>query len=649
MNHRPEWETSNSRDLYQIAQWGHGFFDVSSDGEVTVRIKDGDGTEMQTSILDIVRKMRKSSPDFQMPTLFRFPSILRERIEELFSTFNTEIARQQYKGRYRGVYPVKVNQQQQVIREVTEIGRDFHYGLEVGTKPELLAALAYFHDVKAPLICNGYKDPEFVDIALRAQQMGLQVILVIETAEELPIIQETAAKLGVEPTLGVRVKLFTESSGLWQESGGERSPFGLNFPQVVKLIDDLKANDQLSWLRMLHYHQGSQVPEIRDIRAAVYEAARIYVSLYKEGAPMGILDCGGGLAVDYDGSHTNTPSSKNYTLSEYCADIIEGVRQVTDQAGVPNPDIITESGRSIVAYYSVLVFNILDVSQMDPQAPPKSPVQSPHHMLLNLSELMEEFEKMPATECYNDARYYYEQIRSLFYHGVISLREKAFADEAYWYVTRKALRRLHEENETIPEELQSLSSRMVDYYYGNFSIFQSLPDSWAMHQVFPIMPIHRLGERPTRKAVISDITCDCDGLLDRFVSEDAEPQQSHLLLHPIDPEGKQDYYLGVFLVGAYQETLGDLHNLLGDTNVVSVTCENGKLQHEIKLLGDTVSEVLSYLEYHDTELKESFRESVEKAIAENRLPTAEKDTMLETYSRILGGYTYFSRWRDSDS
>ncbi|MEZ5325264.1 MAG: biosynthetic arginine decarboxylase [Verrucomicrobiales bacterium] len=652
MTDENSWNATDSSDLYKIEKWGHSYFDVSDKGEVTVTVRDNSGNATKASIVDIINHMRETEPDFQLPTLFRFPSILRSRIEELFSTFNTEMERQNYKGRFRGVYPVKVNQQQQVIREVTEIGREFHYGLEVGTKPELLAALAYFHDRDAPLICNGYKDSEFVDIALRAQQMGLNVILVIETAEELPIIQECAAQIGIEPTIGLRVKLFTESSGLWQESGGEKSPFGLNFPQIVHLIDTLKAAGQLHWLKMLHYHQGSQVPQISDIRAAVYEAARIYVSLYNEGAPMGILDCGGGLAVDYDGSHSNSPSSKNYTVSEYCADLIEGIRQVTDQAGVPNPDIITESGRAIVAYYSVLVFNILDVTKMDPVAPPEISIESPHHMSLNLADLVSSIDVMPATECYNDARYYYEQIRSLFYHGVISLREKAYADEVYWYVTRKVLRLLAENDEVVPDDLQELSSHMVDYYYGNFSIFQSLPDSWAMHQVFPIMPIHRLNEEPKRKAVISDITCDCDGLLDRFVSDDSEPQQSHLLLHSLETdenEATQDYFLGVFLVGAYQETLGDLHNLLGDTNVVSVTYDNGKLKHEVKLLGDTVSEVLSYLEYRDDELLQSFQQSVDGSVSSGILPAEKRDTMLATYRKILNSYTYFARWRGKPS
>ncbi|MDA0813275.1 MAG: arginine decarboxylase, partial [Verrucomicrobia bacterium] len=340
------------------------------------------------------------------------------------------------------------------------------------------------------------------------------------------------------------------------------------------------------------------------------------------------------------------------TVSEYCADLIEGIRQVTDQAGVPNPDIITESGRAIVAYYSVLVFNILDVTKMDPVAPPTISIEKPHHMSLNLADLVNTIDEMPATECYNDARYYYEQIRSLFYHGVISLREKAHADEVYWYVTRKVLRLLDERDEAVPEDLQELSSHMVDYYYGNFSIFQSLPDSWAMHQVFPIMPIHRLNEEPTRKAVISDITCDCDGLLDRFVSDDSEPQQSHLLLHSLESSGTeatQDYFLGVFLVGAYQETLGDLHNLLGDTNVVSVTYENGELKHEVKLLGDTVSEVLSYLEYREDNLLELFQESVETAISSGGLPAEKRDTMMATYRKILNSYTYFARWRSKPS
>jgi arginine decarboxylase len=636
------WHTSDSRQLYQIDSWGNGFFDISPEGEVTVRVKDGED-EASASVVDIIRKIRTDDPNFQLPTLFRFPSILRERIEELHRTFAEEIGSQNYKGRFRGVYPVKVNQQEQVLREVTEIGRGFHYGLEVGTKPELLAALAYFRDPEALLVCNGYKDSEFVELALRAQKLGLNIVLVIETPEELSVILDTAERLGVDPTLGLRVKLFTKSSGLWKESGGERSPFGLNFPQMVELIDTLKAKDRIHWLRMLHYHQGSQVPEIRDIRAAVYEAARIYVCLVQEGAPMGYIDCGGGLAVDYDGSNTNTPSSKNYTLREYCADLIETIGQVTDQAGVPNPDITTESGRAVVAYYSVLVFNILDVTQMDPQAPPERKLKDLHHMLVNLYELIKEFDHLPASECYNDARYYYEQIRALFYHGVISMREKAYADEIYWYVTRKALRRLQAEGETIPEALQLESAGMVDYYYGNFSIFQSLPDSWALHQVFPIMPIHRLDEQPTREAIISDITCDCDGMIDRFTSQDEEAKESHLMLHATDETDKSDYYLGVFLVGAYQETLGVLHNLLGDTNIVSATLKNGEIKHEIMLEGDTVSEVLSYLEYNHEELRKGFRQSVAEAIRSGYLLNSELETMESLYGRILNGYTYYAR------
>ena len=326
-DNKSAWPTKRSRELYQIENWSEGFFDISSDGNVTVRLEDRDKEQQrQVPLPEIIECLRKDSPDFQLPTLFRFPSILRARIAELHQAFEAEIAEQDYKGGFRGVFPMKVNHQQQVLKEVTEIGRDYNYGLEVGTKPELLAALAYFQNPDAPLICNGYKDPEFVEIALRAQKMGLEVILVIETPQELQVIQRTAKKLDIEPILGIRVKLFSESSGLWKESGGERSPFGLNFPQIVELIDALKASGKLHQLRMLHYHQGSQVPEIRDIRAAVYEAARIYVSLVNEGAPMGIIDCGGGLAIDYDGSNTNSPSSKNYTLREYCADIIEANR-----------------------------------------------------------------------------------------------------------------------------------------------------------------------------------------------------------------------------------------------------------------------------------------------------------------------------------
>ena len=647
MHNSQDWSVTDSKSLYQIERWSNGFFSISEKGEVTVLIDGENGESAEVSFLDIIKRLREDSSEFQLPTLLRFPCILKNRIDEMFATFREQIEAQDYKGRFRGVYPVKVNQQQQVIQEITEIGKNYHFGLEVGTKPELLAALSYFHDREALLICNGYKDREFVDIALRAQEMGLEVVLVIETAEELPIIQRTAAALGVEPNLGVRVKLFTGSSGLWEQSGGENSPFGLNYPQIINLVDQLREAGQLHWLKMLHYHQGSQVPEIRDIRASVYEAARIYVSLFKEGAPLEILDCGGGLAVDYEGSQSTSPSSKNYTLSEYAADLIEAIGQVTNEANVPNPDIVTESGRAVVAYYSVLVFNILDVSHMDPVLPPAPPEEKPHHMLVNLSALVRDFDKLSPAECYHDAHYYYEQIKPLFYHGVVTLREKAYADEAYWYLTRKALRALADCNATIPEPLDKLSRRLVDIYYGNFSIFQSLPDSWAISQIFPVMPIHRLDEAPTRKAVISDITCDCDGLLDHFSSSQEENQQSHIMLHELfegENQKHADYFLGIFLVGAYQETLGDLHNLLGDTNVVSISLKNGELQHDVKLVGDTVSEVLSYLEYSSDELLSEFEHSVDLAVTRGRIAADRKQSMLDAYRRILKSYTYFARW-----
>ena len=641
------WSAEESLVHYRVDAWGHGFFGITDGGHLTVRLRDRtSGHETHASIAQTLEDIRAESPDFELPVLFRFPSILRDRIEELHTAFETEIGNAGYGGRYRGVYPVKVNQEQQVVREITEIGQDYHYGLEVGTKPELLAALAYLRDPEALLICNGYKDDEFIELALIGQRLGLRVFLVIETARELEGIMKVATRLDIEPNLGIRVKLFTKSSGLWKESGGEQSPFGLNFPQLVACVDMLKEQNSLHWLRLLHYHQGSQVPEIRDIETAVHEAAQIYACLVQEGAPMGYFDCGGGLAVDYDGTGTNSPSSKNYTLQEYCRALIKAIQRVTKESNIPPPDIVTESGRAIVAYYSILVFNILDVTKLDPEAPPDSGFVDLNATVAELRDLVRVVDTSAPDQLYESARGLHGHSRELFVQGKISIREKAFADEVYWYLTRRLIDRIESEGGTAPDGLNVASSRMVDYYYGNFSIFQSLPDSWALHQVFPVMPIHRLDEEPTREAIISDITCDCDGLLDEFAGTDQYPVRTHLRLHDIEKGASSDYYLGVFLVGAYQETLGDLHNLLGDTNIVSVTAENGRVSHEIKLEGDTISEVLSYLEYDEEELSSKFRALVSEEIREGRLLNRELQTMVSLYEKILQGYTYYARWKN---
>ncbi|HEY8240717.1 MAG TPA: biosynthetic arginine decarboxylase, partial [Kiritimatiellia bacterium] len=556
------WTIDNSAELYNIRNWGLGYFDISEKGDVTVQPGGKDSTN-GVSMVDIVEGLKARG--INMPVLLRFGDILASRIEKLNKSFLNAIQEAGYKGTYRGVYPIKVNQQQQVVEDIVAFGRPFHYGLECGSKAEMIAALAYNSDPESFVICNGYKDEEFIDLALYALKMGMQTILVIEMPSEVPLILARAKKMGIRPRLGVRAKLATKAGGHWDESGGDRSQFGLNASQIIDVVDQLRREGYLECLELLHYHLGSQIPNIRSIRAGITEAGRMYVDLVKEGAKMGILNVGGGLAVDYDGSHSNFASSANYTMDEYAADIVEGIMQMTDAAGIANPTLVSESGRAVVAHHSVLLFDIFDVSRFDPYTIPEKLPDNSHEMLSRLLEVNRILTAKNIQECYNDAVFYRDEIRSLFNQGAVSLRERGLAERIFWHIVIRIAQESRD-RKYIPDELEDLEALLSDVYFGNFSVFQSLPDSWAIEQLFPIMPIHRLAERPSRKAVLADITCDCDGKIDRFI--DLHDVKRTLPLHELNGSG--DYYLGVFLVGAYQETLGDLHNLLGDTNVVSV-------------------------------------------------------------------------------
>jgi len=640
----PAWTTDDSAELYGIHEWGHEYFDIAKTGEVVVKLKDGKKTK-SVSLASIVKGLRERGT--QLPLLIRFGDLLRWRIDELNEGFASAIKEGKYQGVYRGVYPIKVNQQQEVIEEITRYGRKYHYGLEAGSKPELIAALSYMHDPEAYIVCNGYKDEEFIDLALYAQKMGLQVILVLEMPTELDLILERCEKMGVRPTLGVRFRLSAESAGHWSGSGGDASMFGLNISQLMHVVDSLRDKGMLDCLRMLHYHQGSQIPNIRAIRQAVTEATRVYVGLVQEGARMGILDLGGGLAISYDGLKGATEASSNYGTKEYCADIIEAITEVTAEAGVPHPDLITESGRAIVAYYSVLIINILDINRFEPRkgiadvdiakdAPP---------LLRNLYELRLDAEKHAAKtsrdrlqEIYNDAIYYRDKLRSEFNYGKVNLRERAHGEELYWDILTW-VSSMRESCDHDGSQMDRLDTIMTDFYYGNFSVFQSLPDLWAIDQIFPVMPIHRLKEKPTRNAVLSDITCDSDGKIDKFAhSHGINPS---LPLHDPQIEKGHEYMLGIFLVGAYQETLGDLHNLLGDTNVVSVRVENGKVKYSRELEGDSVAEVLTYVEYDPKDMLTRFRNLAESAVISKRITAIERREIMESFEAGLRGYTYF--------
>lgn len=630
------WTVAEATELYGVNAWGRGFFDISERGELQIKLS-GPSGEKRLSLFEIAQGIEARG--HSLPMLLRFPDILGDRITTLNETFAACMKEYDYRGSYRGVFPVKVNQQQQVIEELVRYGADYHHGLEAGSKPELLIALAMIDDPESLIICNGYKDEEFVDLALYGMKMGLNIILVIEQPGEIDTVIRRSRTLGIAPSLGLRVKLSSTVGGKWAESAGDHSVFGLSAGQLVDAVEQLKSSDMLENLRLLHYHLGSQIPNIRDIRSAVQEAGRYYAELAKEGAPMGYLDIGGGLGVDYDGSRTSFVNSKNYSLSEYCADVVDVVKQVMDGDGIGHPVIVSESGRAVVAYYSVLLFNILDVNSLhDKKLPEKLPDDAPD----SLKDMYEAFEGISVRnlqESYHDIIYYRDELRKLFMVGKAGLRARSTADTLFWLALDRIVA-LSRTLRFVPEELQKVEGMLADIYYGNFSLFQSLPDNWAIDQLFPIMPIHRLNERPDRKGIIADITCDCDGKIDRFI--DLYGFRDYLPLHTIDP--KRPYIIGAFLVGAYQETLGDLHNLFGDTNVISVALdEMGEMVCSREVEGDSVSDVLSYVEYEPKRLIESFRHLAEGSLRQKKITLPERKRIMQAYIEGMQGYTYFER------
>ncbi|OGV52051.1 MAG: arginine decarboxylase [Lentisphaerae bacterium GWF2_44_16] len=628
------WSIEDSIDVYGIQNWGAGYFDVSEKGEVVVTPMGKNGGT-RISLMDIISGL--SARGMHMPVLLRFENILDSQITLLHENFRNAIKEFDYKGDYKGVYPIKVNQQQQIIEEITRFGAQYHHGLEAGSKAELIAAISFIKDLDACLICNGYKDEEYVDLGLYARKMGYQCFFVIERPGELPLIIERAAKLKVKPLIGVRVKLSTSAGGHWSESGGDRSVFGLNMTQLVNVVDTLRKNNMLDCLKLLHYHLGSQIPNIRDIRASVVEACRIYSGLVEEGAAMGFFNLGGGLAVDYDGSQTNFTSSRNYTLEEYCRDIIEVIK--ASLGDIPHPTIITESGRATVAYCSVLLFNILDVSFFETISLPDKMPKNTHEHIVNMMDVVKSLNSKNLQECYHDAVYYRDEIRQLFKHGNISLRERALAETIFWNFVKNIAKEI-KKYKYVPDEFEKIDVSLADIYYCNFSVFQSLPDTWAIDHLFPIMPVHRLGEAPSRQAILSDITCDCDGKISRFI--DLHDVKNTLPLHEFNPE--KEYYLGVFLVGAYQETLGDLHNLLGDTNVIGIRLgDNGDYKFVGEIKGDSVEDVLSYVEYDTDDIISRIRAMAEDAIQHGRILVEERREIMEAFEAGIRGYTYFEK------
>ena len=630
------WSPVDASELYEVDRWGKGYFSVSPDGHMLVHpTKD---PQKSIDLKQLVDHLQLRG--IALPTLVRFSDILKHRLGEIHDAFRTAITQHSYTGKYICVYPIKVNQQRQVVEEVLDFGRPYNFGLEAGSKPELMAVAAVASN-DTPIICNGFKDAEYIEMAMLAQKIGRQIIPVVEKYTELELILRYAEKVGVRPNIGMRVKLAARGGGRWQSSGGYRSKFGLTVTEILQALDELKARGMEDCFKLLHFHLGSQIPNIRIVKGALTEAARVYAELAKAGAGLQFLDVGGGLGVDYDGSQTNFESSMNYTLDEYANDVVYHVQSVCDEVGVAHPTIISESGRAVVAYHSVLVFNVLGVSNFgDTKGVPTVALDEYEQPICDLIESFNTVTARNALEAYHDSQQALDMALSLFNTGYLPLQQRCMAENLYWAICEK-LQAIAKTLDDVPEDLQGLDEALSDTYFCNFSLFQSIPDSWAIKQLFPVMPIHRLGERPDRPAVIGDITCDSDGKIDQFI--DRRDVKKALPLHTFtgDP-----YYLGVFLVGAYQEILGDLHNLFGDTHAVHVTLdEQGGVVLDEVVKGDTVKEVLDYVEFESERLVNKLRADVESAVRENRIGFEEAGRMLRFYEDGLGGYTYLEDQR----
>ena len=636
---KQSWGIEDSIELYAIEHWGKDFFSVSENGEVLVRCL-GEQHQQQLSLYQIARDLEERG--LGLPILVRFGDLLKKQLAELYNAFNQAISTYAYQNMHQGVYPVKTNQQEQVLAAIKDYGKAYNHGLEVGSKAELVAALAYLHDAGSQtIIVNGYKDAEFINLGLYARQLGIECIFVIESLYEVPLIIDRVKQLGIEPILGIRTKLTTAGTGYWQATAGEQSVFGLNPSQIIDAVDLLKKAKMLHCLQLLHYHLGSQIPNIQNIRVAVAEACRFYLGLVQEGAAMNTLDLGGGLAVDYDGSNSTSTMSMNYTLEEYCAAVIETITETIDEKITKHPRIITESGRATVAYSSVLLFNILDTSNPVVEKNLHKPESTEYEFLEYMYESIQDMTLDNIQRAYHDIQHYRDEIRSLFHLGVVSLRERALTEELFW----QGLAKIKTLTKQLPYPLpdfEGLDKKLASTYYGNLSIFQSLPDVWAIDQVFPVVPIHRLNEKPDQPAIISDITCDCDGKINQFVNN--RTIKSTIPLHKFDKTAH--YYLGVFLVGAYQETLGDLHNLFGDTHVVSVAIqEDGTADYSRDVQGDTVAEILSYVEYQPKTMLRAFIKLTDNCLNKGTLNTSQRRAIINAYENALRSYTYHTEDR----
>lgn len=626
-----KWTIEDSRELYNINGWGVSYFGVNDKGNVYVTpCKD----KTQIDLREVMDEL--ALRDVTSPVLLRFPDILDNRIEKTASCFDVAKKEYGYKGENFIIYPIKVNQIQPVVEEIISHGRKFNLGLEAGSKPELHAVLAVQCQSDSLIICNGYKDQAYIELALLAQKMGKRIFIVVEKLNELETIATVAKKLNVKPNLGIRIKLASCGSGKWEESGGDASKFGLTSAELLQALDLMEKKGWHDCLKLIHFHIGSQITKIRRIQTALREASQFYINLHKMGYKVEFVDCGGGLGVDYDGTRSsNSESSVNYSIQEYVNDCIYTFVEAADKNELPHPNLITESGRSLTAHHSVLVIDVLETASL-PEMPEEFEAKPDDHKLVkDLYDIWDNLSSRSMLEDWHDAEQIREEALELFSHGIVDLKTRAEIERMYWSVAHE-INVLAKNIKHVPEELKNLDKLLADKYFCNFSLFQSLPDSWAIDQLFPIVPIQRLNERPTRNATLQDITCDSDGKIANFV---AEGHTSHVLpIHSL--KKNESYYLGIFLVGAYQEILGDMHNLFGDTNAVHISVKDGKYNIDQIIDGETVEEVLDYVQYNPKKLVRQLETWVTKSVKEGKISLEEGKEFLDTYRSGLYGYTY---------
>lgn len=636
------WTVADSAKLYNIKGWGEPYFAINQAGNVTVSPQGTQGNAFD--LVELIESLKQR--DISLPLLIRFPDILADRMARLHSCMAQAIARYSYLGQYQGVFPIKCNQNRHLIEALVHHGKQDRFGLEAGSKPELIIALASLSSAEAQepllplLMCNGYKDREYIETALLATKLGQKPIIVLEQPQELELVLAISQELNIQPILGVRAKLNHKGIGRWGNSTGDRAKFGLTVAEILQIVRQLATVGKLDCLQLLHFHIGSQISAIGVIKNAIREASQIYVQLVNLGANMQYLNVGGGLAVDYDGSKTNFPASKNYNMQNYANDIVAQVKDACDRGKVVHPTLISESGRAIAAHQSVLVFDVLSTS--DVSCPDVGLPQTDIPLVIkNFWETYQGINQVNLQESYYDAIQFKQEALSLFNFGYLSLVERAKAEELYWACCHK-ISAIMESCDRIPDELADLPQIMASTYHVNLSIFRSVPDTWAIEQLFPIMPIHRLDQRPTVKGILADITCDSDGKIDQFINP--KETKNTLELHAIDRTSRSpgDYYLGMFLVGAYQEIMGNLHNLFGDTNVVHIKVTSSGYQVESVVRGDTIKKVLSYVEYDSKDLLETMRRRTEAALQNQTITLAEAQKLLQNYASTLSSYTYLS-------